>query len=81
MILFYETKFYRNYDWEAMEGVALYSANYEEHIDDFIQQINYLAFEQGYGCDTSMRMLDHFRNLNTKEEVLNNIVKYRQKYL
>lgn len=60
---------FRNYDWEQMEGVILYSDNIKTNLPEIKKQIKYLIFEHGYGCDISMRLIKLVEEKNIIEAI------------
>jgi len=76
---FKQSKKFKNYDWEQLEGVILYNSNYKKDIKEIRMQYKYLIFEAGYGCDTSMRLLEVFRDCKSSDCFINHIEEYRKK--
>ena len=76
---FKQSKKFKNYDWKQLEGVILYGSNYVKDIKEIKQQFKYLIFENGYGCEISMRLLKVFKYDESNLKFINHIEEYRKK--
>ena len=70
---------FKDYDWEQLEGVILYGSNYVKDIKEIKQQFTHLIFEAGYGCETSMRLLEVFKHYESDKLFIKYIEEYRSK--
>jgi len=72
---------FKDYDWEQLEGVILYSSNYKKNIKDIKQQFTHLIFEAGYGCNTSTRLLKFFKYDESNNCFIKHFEEYRENFL
>lgn len=68
-MFFKQSNKFRNYNWEQMEGVILYSNNIETDLSEIKKQIKYLIFEAGYGCGISMKLIKLVEEKNIIEAI------------